>query len=347
MKNYRRLLIVGVILGIFVVGLGAFTRLTEAGLGCPDWPGCYGFLTVPSSAEQIEHANALYPAVPVEAHKAWYEMIHRYFAGSLGLVILALFVMAWRQRLPLILPFALCVTVVFQALLGMWTVTMNLNPLIVMGHLLGGFVTVSLLWWQWLRVGSQASSVNQLHQSEYATGAKHSLRSLRWLGLTAMSVLMFQIALGGWTSTNYAAMVCTQLPLCEVDWVAGYDLSAFELLQPAHDTYQFGVLNFEQRVTIHVTHRIGALVTTLILGVYLFKLARFGVAMRYWLIPLAALCSQVGLGINNIVSILPLSNAVAHNVMGLMLLLSMLLSVQPLLSPRSVFRLQGGQYGKV
>ncbi|WP_087023313.1 COX15/CtaA family protein [Thaumasiovibrio subtropicus] len=333
MALYRHWLLIGVLFGVIVVGLGAFTRLTEAGLGCPDWPGCYGFLTVPSSAAQLEQAAARYPEVPVEASKAWYEMIHRYFAGMLGLLVLGLAVVAWRTGKPLLLPLSTLGLVVFQAMLGMWTVTMNLNPFIVMAHLLGGFATVSLLWWQWLRC----------HEKQQ----KPPPSRVRNVGFAALFVVIAQIALGAWTSTNYAALVCTQLPLCEADWQTMYDPSAFALVQPPHDTYQYGVLDYGQRVTIHVTHRIGAGVTLLVMLGYLFLLSRQQTSPSVWVIPSVVLAVQIGLGINNVVSILPLANAVAHNVVGLGLLLSVLYTFHPLRLSQSVTALKGGAYGKV
>nr|WP_086938405.1 COX15/CtaA family protein [Thaumasiovibrio occultus] len=333
MNLYRRLLWAGLLLGIVVVGLGAFTRLTEAGLGCPDWPGCYGFLTVPMGEEALAAASERFPNAPVEADKAWYEMVHRYFAGALGVLILGLFVVAWREQRKLTLPAVLLGTVIFQAALGMWTVTMNLNPLIVMGHLLGGFLTVSLLAWQ-------------LFSSYRIRRRFPPLGYLRWLGLAAGAAVLLQIALGGWTSANYAATVCTQLPWCETDWVSSYDTSAFDLVQPEHESYQYGVLDYHQRVTIHVTHRIGAVVVSVLLLSYLLLLARRGVAWRYWVPALGCLALQVGLGINNVVSMLPLANAVAHNLVGLALLLTTLLSLQPTLATRRLDVIRGGIYGK-
>ncbi len=145
-RIYRGIVVATLLLSLVVVGLGAFTRLTEAGLGCPDWPGCYGFMTVPKTEVQQAMASEAFPDAPLEPQKAWNEMIHRYVAGSLGLLIAAITVMSFRRAgRPKLLPSLLLGTVIFQALLGMWTVTMNLMPLVVMGHLLGGFTTVTLL----------------------------------------------------------------------------------------------------------------------------------------------------------------------------------------------------------
>lgn len=145
-RIYRGTVVVTLLLSLVVVGLGAFTRLTEAGLGCPDWPGCYGFMTVPQTEAQQAVASEAFPHVPLEPQKAWNEMIHRYVAGTLGLLIAAIALLSFRRaERPKLLPSLLLGTVIFQALLGMWTVTMNLMPLVVMGHLLGGFATVTLL----------------------------------------------------------------------------------------------------------------------------------------------------------------------------------------------------------
>ncbi|WP_413113166.1 COX15/CtaA family protein [Thaumasiovibrio sp. DFM-14] len=336
MKIYPRLLLLSLLLGVVVVGMGAYTRLTEAGLGCPDWPGCYGSLTVPSTDAQVSKATRLYPDMPLEVDKAWNEMIHRYLAASLGVMILVVFIAAWRLKLPLTGPASLLLLVIFQAMLGMWTVTMNLNPLIVMGHLLGGFALVSLLWWQWL-----------CYRKAWYGAMPNLGRHLKYLGVIATACVVGQIALGGWTSANYAAVVCTSLPFCQVDWIDMYDATAFYLLQPEHETYQFGVLDYAQRVTIHVTHRLGAIVTTIVVLSYLIRLARSGVAKQYWSIPALMLCLQILLGINNVVSMLPLANAVAHNVVGLGLLLSMLYSVQAVTLAQRAFHSHGGQYGKI
>ncbi|MCQ1056707.1 COX15/CtaA family protein [Photobacterium sp. ZSDE20] len=318
--HYRLWVALTFALSLCVIALGAYTRLTEAGLGCPDWPGCYGFTGVPKDETQQALAASRFPDAPLEADKAWNEMLHRYVAGSLGLMILALNILAWRKpSRPKGLPALLLVTVIFQALLGMWTVTMVLMPVVVMGHLLGGFTTASLLFLLWLRLGRTS-----LHSSsaQFSSG----LQAFALLGLL---VVFGQIALGGWTAANYAAVVCTQLPLCEVDWQQGFDTSAFALIQPEHDTYQYGVLDYQQRVTIHVTHRIGAMVTAgvlLVLAGFLWRqrALRGGTAVM-----LLVLAGQISLGVTNVVASLPLSVAVAHNITGVLLLLSLVaLNVQ-------------------
>jgi len=317
----RALVKISVVLAFCVIVLGAFTRLTEAGLGCPDWPGCYGFLSVPSQADQIQQAKALYPDSPVEIDKAWYEMIHRYFAGTLGLLILAIAITSWFQKrqpsqkpTPVKLPGFLLALVIFQAALGMWTVTMNLQPLIVMGHLLGGFSIVSLLFLLSLRL-----------EPYRVGGGDPELRRYRGLAFFALIVVICQIALGGWVAANYAAVACTELPFCEGNWTSNLDFSgAFSI--PEADTYQFGAHDYDDRMTMHVIHRIGAIITTLVVGWLIFKCWRKAVSSFFrssLLVISLLLILQIALGISNVVFNLPLSVAVSHNAVGALLLLSL------------------------
>ncbi|ADN74406.1 cytochrome oxidase assembly [Ferrimonas balearica DSM 9799] len=289
-----------------VILLGAFTRLTDAGLGCPDWPGCYGFLTVPS-AEHVEVAEARFPERPVEVAKAWAEMVHRYVAGTLGLFIFALALLSLKSNGPKGLPWLLVGLVLFQAALGMWTVTLNLLPVVVMGHLMGGFAIFSLLFLLWLR------------QSDNAI----ELSPLRVLATVALVVLLGQIMLGGWTSANYAALVCTQLPICEGDWMGNLaPLDAFHPLPPPAESYEFGVLDYPARMTIHVSHRIGAVITALVLLWLWWRLRQSG-ANRVAAVLGTVLLVQVALGVTNVVGSLPLPVAVAHNGVAALLLLTL------------------------
>ncbi|WP_078752100.1 COX15/CtaA family protein [Enterovibrio nigricans] len=330
-RRYLALIYGALLLAVVVVGLGAFTRLTEAGLGCPDWPGCYGFLTVPQSSEHIAIASEAFPDAPVEIQKAWNEMIHRYVAGALGLIIAAIAFFAWRgQRRNRVLPTTLLGVVTFQAALGMWTVTMNLMPIVVMGHLLGGFTTVTLLFLlAWLErrriVGDPMASVESPHVNS----------KLKVLVVSALIAVMAQIALGGWTSANYAAVVCTELPVCETDWLGRYDPSAFHPISPVKETYQYGVLTFDQRVTIHATHRIGAMVVALLILMLAWSV-RKTLGGRASLMLTATLALQITLGVTNVVAYLPLSVAVAHNLCGLLLLLVMVKTTVQIFSPASV-----------
>ncbi|WP_371374790.1 heme A synthase [Thalassotalea aquiviva] len=320
MKSTRTIVVAAIVLAIIVITLGAYTRLTHAGLGCPDWPGCYGFLDVPKGAEEIAKAEQAFPERPVEPQKAWNEMIHRYFAGTLGLLIGAIFVLALknrRQGTPILLPTLLLATVIFQAALGMWTVTLKLMPVVVMGHLLGGFITLCLLYLLFLRLTPYR-----------VVGGDFSLQKYHRFALVAIAILTLQISLGGWTSSNYAALVCTQLPICQDGWLSQLTFSnSFDLIPPARETYEFGFLNHEERVTIHVMHRIGAIITTLFIGWLVFNIYRQAQSQFFRknaIVIAFILGCQVALGVSNIVFQLPLAVAVSHNVVAVLLMLSLI-----------------------
>ncbi|EKE81494.1 COX15/CtaA family protein [Idiomarina xiamenensis] len=308
-----------VLVAFCVIILGAYTRLTDAGLGCPDWPGCYGFVGVPKTTEQLNQAQLRFPDNPVEHHKARNEMVHRYLAGSLGLLIAAIAVVAIKRRTkqpnsPLKLPILLLGLVIFQAALGMWTVTMNLQPLIVMGHLLGGFATLSLLFLLALRI-----------QPYRLAGGDPLLRRYRSFALIALFVVLAQIALGGWVAANYAALACTEFPFCEGNWWQRLDVAgAFSV--PAADNYLYGAHDYDDRMTMHIAHRIGAIITSIVVLALLIKCWRQAVSnffRRNLLIVGLLLLVQVALGISNVWFSLPLPVAVAHNAVGVLLLISL------------------------
>ncbi len=320
-----------VVLALVVIVLGAYTRLSDAGLGCPDWPVCYGHIGVPEHVNDVAKANQTYPDRPVEAGKAWKEMIHRYFASTLGLVIVVMAIIAIVRRKrqsdasqPIVIPIFLVALVIFQGLLGMWTVTLLLKPIIVMGHLLGGMTIISLLVWQLLRYSGVLSRIDITEKS---------LVSLKRLALVALAVVAIQISLGGWTSANYAALSCPDFPTCQDQWLP--DLNFSEAFVPwqalAHDQkdYEGGVLNNDANVTIHLMHRLGALITVLIVGFLIFKLlfdSADVTAKRIALLLVVLLALQITLGISNVVLSLPLFIAVAHNATGALLLLAMVLT---------------------
>jgi cytochrome c oxidase assembly protein subunit 15 len=315
-QPFTRFVLAALAFGFVVVALGAYTRLADAGLGCPDWPGCYGFLTVPVSETRIETAEARFPDAPVETVKAWWEMIHRYFAGVLGLLILgiaAISVLARRrdataEPLPVRLPIALLVLVICQAAFGAWTVTLKLWPQIVTAHLLGGFTTLSLLWLLALRLG---------------IGSHWNVsRALRIHAGAALALVVLQIALGGWVSSNYAALACHDFPTCHGEWWPAMDLSAgFDLAQTIGPNYLGGELESDARVAIHYTHRLGALVILIVVGALAMRMFRERSPLA---MPLAlVLALQLTLGIMNVVLVLPLGIATAHNVVCAGLLLTL------------------------
>ena len=313
----RKMVVVSIILAFIVIILGAYTRLTDAGLGCPDWPGCYGHFTVPQQPHHIEAAEEAFPHRPVEAHKAWNEMIHRYFASTLGLCIVILFLLSFRSRShhrPIKLAFFLVLLVCFQGALGMWTVTLNLMPLVVMGHLLGGFTVLSCLYLLHLRLSGYR-----------IPGGDPQVRRLGTFTLLGLLIVFTQIALGGWTSANYAALACTELPVCETGWFDRLDFAgAFSL--PFADNYEFGVHEYQARMTMHIMHRFGALITFVYLcwlAVKLFKAASSDMIKNQSILMVIVLGLQVALGVSNVVFNLPLVIAVMHNAVGACLLLVM------------------------
>ncbi len=312
---FRRLAWFAVALAFVVIALGAYTRLSHAGLGCPDWPGCYGEVTWPKHEADVAAANAAHPDRPVEVHKAWKEMVHRYAAGLLMLTTFVLAALAWRRRDELALPkralwFA-AVFIVFQAALGMWTVTWKLKPIVVMAHLLGGMTTLGLLAWTAMRASGIA-------------GAQDIRRRLIIVGIVLLSL---QIALGGWTSANYAAFSCgIDYPLCLGRWWPDTDFGeAFVLWRGIGVDYEGGVLDGPARSAIHLTHRWFAVLVAghlLMLAVKALRIPRLhlvGAALAL------ALVAQITLGILNVRLGLPLHVATAHNGVAALLLCTLLL----------------------
>ncbi len=313
----HRLALIAAVVAFAVIILGAFVRLSDAGLGCPDWPGCYGHLTWPVESHEILQANQSYPERAVESGKAWREMVHRYLAGSLVLLVLAINILAWKsaaQRGLRLLAAALLALILFQAALGMWTVTLKLLPIVVMGHLLGGLATFCLLLWlAWNTAGRKTLP------------GKQEFRRLRPLILAAFALLVAQLALGGWTSANYSALACPDFPTCQGElWPAANFREGFVLLREVGVDYEGGVLDLRSRVAIQMTHRLGAIVVLIVLGSLSIMLIRRPSTRPDGMVLGALLLAQITLGIQNIVLQLPLLNAVAHNGMGALLLAAML-----------------------
>jgi cytochrome c oxidase assembly protein subunit 15 len=300
---FRRLALAGAVLAGIVVVLGAWVRLTNAGLGCPDWPGCYGHL---------------YPQAGHPAGKAWHEMIHRYVAGTLVGIIAVLLAWAVIRRKdpdqPLVPVALLFVVVCLQAALGAFTVTLLLKPLIVTAHLFGGLTTLGLL--SWLAI----------------TPRRHHLSSaetvLRPLALVAFAVLCLQLFLGGWTSTNYAAVACPDFPTCQRSWWPEMDFrDAFVLWRGLGIDYEGGVLANSARMAIHMTHRLGAAVTgsvLLSLGLLIWFRARDARLRRAGQIVGAAVVLQICIGIATVHFGVPLAVATMHNAGAALLVVSML-----------------------
>ncbi|MBB3226190.1 cytochrome c oxidase assembly protein subunit 15 [Luteibacter sp. Sphag1AF] len=362
LKILRTLGLLAAVFAFCIVMFGAFVRLSNAGLSCPDWPTCYGKATWPGHAQDIAQANEAFPDRPYENHKAWREQVHRFLAGGLGMMTLAMaLIAAWRRRwavatlaaaavfaavgvvmymrgehmissalsalaiaLPLIVaarldrPGAWKVSVValaviiFQAMLGMWTVTLLLKPIVVMGHLLGGLATFGLLAWAALRYAGVGTRDD-------------ALRALRAPIAVGIVVLVIQIALGGWTSSNYAALACgTDFPKCLGAWWPDTDFhEAFILWRGVGVNYEGGVLDMSARSAIQITHRIGALVVFCYLGWLSHRLARAGLR-KLGIAVGVVLVAQIVLGIGNVHLGLPLPVATAHNGVAALLLFTLL-----------------------
>jgi cytochrome c oxidase assembly protein subunit 15 len=320
---FVRLARIGAVLALVVVMLGAWVRLTDAGLGCPDWPGCYGRLVVPDAATPADELGAQFTR-PLETGKAWREMIHRYLASTLGLICLALAVLAWRNRRdpaqPIAAPLVLVALVIFQGLLGMWTVTLLLKPVVVVAHLLGGFATLALL-----------ASLGRWRTSRFPSPTA----ALRALALAAAGALVLQISLGGWTSANYAALACPDFPTCQTQWwpaVADFE-EGFVLWRGIGIDYEGGVLDHPARVAVHFTHRLGAVLAAVLLALLGWRLAREPATRADGAAVLAALVLQLGLGVSIVWFGVPLAVAVLHNGVAALLLLTVINANQRIRQP--------------
>ncbi len=306
-----------ILLALCVIVFGAYVRLTDAGLGCPDWPGCYGFVTVPQTAEDYLSVEENFPGEIVDEGKAWREMIHRYIASLLGFLILLMFLkdfFSFRKDegslKDLKLSGALLALVIFQGMLGMWTVTLKVHPLVVTAHLIGGLTTLSLLFFYYRSIETD---------SEKFISAPNVL-------FVGLSILILQIILGGWTSTNYAALGCPDLPLCYGEvWPSNMDFEeGFLKWQEVGVNYEGGQLSPSGRTAIHFVHRLGAIVALIALGL---------IGLRYLkhtsdrvrgasILMLIALSAQLAIGILMVWFGIPLFLATAHNAFAALLLLS-------------------------
>jgi cytochrome c oxidase assembly protein subunit 15 len=313
--NYYLLFVITVTFA--VITLGAYVRLSHAGLGCPDWPGCYGYLIgVPDNSIEIANAENSFQGSNVDIGKAWKEMIHRYIAGALGIFIFILPFIFYKNNTNKLFNLSLLVSilVVMQAMLGMLTVTLQLQPLIVMMHLMGGLTIITLLWLIFLRYNKN----NYFNESQsFPNLSLKRIKNLSVLGYITLIVLVIQIMLGGWTSTNYAALACADFPKCNASWWPQMDFYNAFMIELATDlNYEFGRLDSPARVAIHFTHRIWAIVAAamlVILSIASYKTIKISYQKIISLCLVSFLFIQVTLGILNIKMGLPIYVAVAHN----------------------------------
>jgi heme a synthase len=310
---HRNLAWLAAALALLVIVVGAYVRLEDAGLGCPDWPGCYGRMVgVPESAAERAAAERAFPGKTVDTGRARKEMLHRYLAGALGLIVCGIAVMAWRRRgEPRRSPtpaYALVVLIALQAALGMWTVTLLLKPVVVTLHLLGGMATLALLIWLALRETALPPPPS-------------AARRLRPWAAAGLVLLAGQIALGGWVSSNYAALACPDFPTCHGAWVPQMDFGhAFSPARELGMTAAGAPLPQEALAAIHWSHRAGAAATALLLGGLAVAAARTPGFAAQAAVLLVLLAGQIALGVANVVTKLPLALAVAHNAGAALLL---------------------------
>ena len=358
--HIKRLALAAVIFAFVVIALGAITRLSDAGLGCPDWPGCYGHLTVPTSVKAINQIDHLFPQHPIVAHKAWAEMIHRYCAGTLSLLIAAVVFFAIREakrlksKKRMTLAIALLLLLLYQPILGMWTVTWKLLPIVVSQHLLGGFGLLAMLWAHYClysRPGVVVPASDSVIPASEPGSSRHNTGSRIKSGMTRLAIIalilvIFQITLGAWTSTNYAAISCATFPFCQIEpWHFDFR-HAFSLTSSIGANYDGGLLSDDAKRTIQMVHRFGAMVITLYLflfaGLVAWKNQQNPRAIKLVLFMVTFLLLQICLGIANVMLARPLLIAVLHNLTAASLLLSVVTINIFLLSQRDEQMKVGG-----
>lgn len=309
-RFFSRLAFCASFFALGVIALGAFTRLMDAGLGCPDWPGCYGHITAPMTLSE----NSIY--------KAWTEMIHRYFVGILSVLITLLIVMIFSQkklrtRLNILLAIFLMLLLSYQIMLGQWTVTLKLLPVIVSQHLLGGYLILSTLWLLYL---------SNRFVPRLGAAVKSQLLPWAWLGLV---FLLLQILLGAWTSTNYASLSCADFPFCSNDQsMIWHFKEAFTIFSPVGINYEGGVLPSVIRQTIQMSHRFGAFILIsyflLFVAIASQQLKNRPDLLKSLYSVLGLLCIQLCIGISNVIFKLPLVNAMSHTLVAALLLISLI-----------------------
>lgn len=313
MNNIKNLSLFGICLAIVVIALGAWTRLVDAGLGCPDWPGCYGFVVFPTNEAEVALAEARYPTFPYDINKAIPEVVHRYFAAALGFLAIIMVYYSFRQDENKNIrrwTVGLLIFICCQGLFGYLTVSLLLLPIIVTAHLFGGFTTLTLFYLIFLMSG------------KFDILKKMAIPKLKTVAGIALAVLIFQIFLGVWTSTNYASLACADFPTCQGSYVPEMDFkNGFNLNQEVGPNYLYGLLDNPSRVAIHYSHRVSAILVTVVFLILISKLWFSNAA------PLAStigilLLTQISLGIINVVYVLPLYVAIAHNLVAALLLLA-------------------------
>ena len=318
LDTLRNICFFGALYTLVVISVGAWVRLTDAGLGCPDWPGCYGILGTPETDTEIMKAKELYPDASIDTGKAWREMFHRYLAGILGIFVfyISYLTIRYAKHVSIIFPIALSTLIIIQSIMGMLTVTELVKPTIVTTHLVLGMSTATLLLWNGLLI--QGSKFLALID-----------KKLIVLLILCITGLVIQIILGGWTSTNYASLACTDFPKCDNSWwPSDMDYQkGFTVFNLPDINYELAPLAYNAKVAIHFTHRFGALLLTalyLYLFAYIFFKQSNTTIKLISIIALLVFVLQIILGISNVIYSLPINIAVLHTVNASILLMSMI-----------------------
>ena len=305
-SKISKLSFVGALFTLIVISLGAWVRLTDAGLGCPDWPGCYGLLTTPDTVDELAKAREYYPNADIDVGKAWREMLHRYMAGLLGLYVFFItYISIKYSKRSYTLPVLISILIIIQAIMGMLTVTMLVKPTIVTTHLFFGMLTATLLF------------INSLKYSNISMSSE-KIPAIALIVITITWVfLIIQILLGGWTSTNYASLACTDFPKCLDQWYPKEMIfnEAFNVIDLPDVNYEGGILAYGAKVAIHYSHRITALILTFVFisALYVvFKINKHSLLKKLMSISIIFFILQVILGISNVAYSLPLNIAVWH-----------------------------------
>ena len=312
----KKLSYIGALFTLVVISAGAWVRLTDAGLGCPDWPGCYGILGTPDTEKELYQAKQLYPNAEIDIGKAWREMLHRYLAGILGLYVFFVSYLTYKYatHVSKLMPLILVSLIIIQSLMGMLTVTELVKPTIVTTHLVLGMTTACLLLWNAFMIGKKSTT---------------TYNGVNIFYMLCTLALLFQIILGGWTSTNYASLACTDFPKCSQEWYpSNMDFeTGFTIANLPDVNYEEIQMSYAGKLAVHYSHRLGALVVLLLflaLFWYLFFIQKYINQKMIGYVVFFFFSLQILLGISNVVYSLPLSVAVLHTVNACILMMSML-----------------------
>ena len=323
-QRFFRMALFAALYSLVLFTLGAWGRVNDAGLGCPDWPGCYGRLFAPQTAQELNEARSFFPRQPAEEEKLLKDTLHRYFSGALGLLMFPLLKLGWQlkkhvRRQQVLIPALVFVLVFGQVALSIVTVKLQHKPLVAMLSLSTGLLILGLLWWIVLR--------EQRFWRPVTAAAPATLKRLRPRALFGLLLVILQLVLGGWVSANYAAMACPDFPACQGSYWPNMDFAnGFVLWRDIGLDYEGVLLNLEAATAVHMAHRVGALIALLYVGWLALHTIRIGARdnlCRYGLLVLTLLLAETTLGIITVLMHLPVVTVVAHSAVGAVLMLSL------------------------